>query len=66
MKKASQAAGRPMGTLEDKAALVFLDYRFAARNSQAYLPSWISDNLKIFPDEDRAIGRELLFFKKPC
>jgi DNA excision repair protein ERCC-2 len=67
MKKASQAAGRPIRTLEDKAAMVFLDYRFAAEHCQTYLPSWIRENLKIFPDEDGAIGRELsIFFKKPC
>jgi DNA excision repair protein ERCC-2 len=67
MKKASQAAGRPIRTLEDRAALVFLDYRFATGRCKTYLPPWIRDNLKIFPDEDGAIGRELsVFFKKPC
>ena len=29
MKKASQAAGRPVRTLEDKGAIVFLDYRYS-------------------------------------
>jgi len=29
MKKASQAAGRPIKTLDDKAAMIFLDYRFS-------------------------------------
>jgi Rad3-related DNA helicase len=67
MKKAAQAAGRPIRTLEDRAALVFLDHRFATGRCQNYLPSWIRDNLKILPDEDGAIGRELsIFFKKPC
>jgi DNA excision repair protein ERCC-2 len=67
MKKASQAAGRPIRTLEDKAAMVFLDQRFATPCNQSYLPSWIRDNLKILRDEDGQIARELsLFFKKPC
>lgn len=67
MKKASQAAGRPIRTLEDRAAIVFLDYRFATRFCQSYLPSWIQDHLKVVPDEDGAIARELsLFFKKSC
>jgi len=67
MKKASQAAGRPIRTLEDRAAMVFLDYRFATWRCQSFLPSWIRDNLRIFPDESGAIGRELsIFFKKPC
>ena len=65
MKKASQAAGRPIRTLEDKGAIVFLDYRFATFYCQRFLPLWIRDNLRIMPDEDGIIGHELdHFFKK--
>jgi DNA excision repair protein ERCC-2 len=67
MKKASQAAGRPIRTLEDKGAMIFLDYRFATPYSQSFLPMWIRDNLKVLPDEEGAITRELrVFFKKAC
>lgn len=67
MKKASQAAGRPIRTLEDKGAMVFLDYRFGAIYCQSFLPSWIRDNLRILPDENGAIAQELIhFFKKAC
>jgi len=65
MKKASQAAGRPIRTLEDKGAIIFLDYRFATQYCQRFLPSWIRNNLKILPDRDGAIAWELgRFFKK--
>jgi DNA excision repair protein ERCC-2 len=67
MKKASQAAGRPIRTLEDKGAMIFLDYRFATSYCQSFLPSWIRDSLHILPDEDGAIAQELsLFFRKAC
>ena len=65
MKKASQAAGRPIRTLEDRGAMIFLDYRFASPYVQSFLPLWIRENLRILPDEDGAIGLELKsFFKK--
>ncbi len=64
MKKASQAAGRPIRTLEDRAAVVFLDYRFSTFHCQRFLPLWIRQNLRILPNDDGAIARELrLFFK---
>ncbi len=65
MKKASQAAGRPIRTLEDMGAMVFLDQRFATVYNQSFLPLWIRENLKVLPDEDGVITEELgLFFKK--
>ena len=67
MKKASQAAGRPIRTLEDKAAIIFVDYRFATRYCRSFLPLWIRDNLKVLADEDGAIAKELsLFFREAC
>jgi DNA excision repair protein ERCC-2 len=62
MKKASQAAGRPIRTLEDRGAMIFLDYRFDNPYSQSFLPGWIRDNLRILPDEDGAIAKELGHF----
>jgi DNA excision repair protein ERCC-2 len=64
MKKASQAAGRPIRTLEDVGAMIFLDHRFAASYSQSFLPLWIRENLKILPDKSGLIAQELnRFFK---
>jgi len=65
MKKASQAAGRPIRTLKDRAAMIFLDHRFSTLYRQRFLPSWIRDNLKMLPDKDGAIARELAgFFRR--
>jgi DNA excision repair protein ERCC-2 len=65
MKKSSQAAGRPIRTLEDRAAMIFLDYRFSTYYCQRFLPQWIRSNIRVLPDSNEAIGRELSsFFKK--
>ena len=62
MKKASQAAGRPIRTLEDRGAIVFLDYRFATTYCRGFLPSWITNGLKILPDNSGTLGNEIRIF----
>ncbi len=64
MKKASQAAGRPIRTLEDRGAIVFLDFRFATRYCRGFLPSWVSNDMKVIPDENGALAREIRGFFK--
>lgn len=65
MKKASQAAGRPIRTLEDKGAMIFLDQRFAAVYSQSFLPLWIRENLRVLPDKEGIVAEELArFFRR--
>lgn len=65
IKRASQAAGRPIRNLDDMGAMVFLDYRFATAHCQGFLPLWIRENLKILPDEDGVAAQEIVnFFKK--
>ena len=66
MKKASQAAGRPIRTLEDRGAMIFLDDRFSSQYLQRFLPFWIRDNLKTLPKVDGAIGNELRRFFEEC
>jgi DNA excision repair protein ERCC-2 len=62
LKKAAQAAGRPIRTLEDRGAIVFLDHRFASPYCQSFLPIWIRREMKTLPDEDNAITKELTKF----
>lgn len=62
LKKASQTAGRPIRTLKDRGAIIFLDYRFATKYCRQFLPSWISRGMKTLPDEDGAIAQELMLF----
>jgi len=64
MKKASQAAGRPVRTLEDRGAIVFLDYRFATNYCRRFLPSWMSNGLKVLPYSDKVLAREIHGFFK--
>jgi Rad3-related DNA helicase len=64
MKKASQAAGRPIRTLEDRGAIVFLDYRFATSYCRGFLPSWMSNGLKVLPYGDKVLAREIHGFFK--
>jgi len=65
MKKACQAAGRPIRTPEDMGAIIFLDYRFATVYCQRFLPLWIRQNLKPLADMDGIIEQELVrFFKQ--
>jgi Rad3-related DNA helicase len=62
MKKASQSAGRPIRTLKDKGAIIFLDYRFATYYCRSFLPSWMSERLKILPNEDNVLSEEIRKF----
>jgi DNA excision repair protein ERCC-2 len=62
LKKAAQAAGRPIRTLDDRGAIIFLDYRFATKYCQSFLPLWIRKGIKTLPDEDGAIAKELIPF----
>jgi DNA excision repair protein ERCC-2 len=62
MKKASQAAGRPIRSYTDRGAIIFLDYRFSTAYCRRYLPHWVRRNLKTLPDEEGAIAKELILF----
>lgn len=62
LKKASQAAGRPIRTLEDRGAIILLDHRFSTAFCRQYLPAWVNQNMKVLPDEDGVIAGELITF----
>ncbi|MFB3888598.1 MAG: helicase C-terminal domain-containing protein [Candidatus Bathyarchaeia archaeon] len=64
MKKASQAAGRPIRTLEDRGAIIFLDYRFATGYCRSFLPLWIREGLRVLPGKDGVLTAELKAFFK--
>jgi DNA excision repair protein ERCC-2 len=64
MKKASQAAGRPVRTLEDRGAMVFLDSRFATNYCRSFLPSWITREMKVLPFTDDVLAQEIQSFFK--
>ncbi len=62
MKKASQAAGRPIRTLDDKGAIVFLDYRFSTSYCKSFLPSWVTNGMKVLPDKKDVLAAEVSNF----
>lgn len=62
MKKASQAAGRPIRTLDDRGAIVFLDYRFSTSYCKSFLPSWITNGMKVLPDKKDVLATEVSNF----
>jgi DNA excision repair protein ERCC-2 len=64
MKKASQAAGRPIRALEDRGAIVFLDYRFATSYCRGFLPSWVTREMKRLPYDDGFLAQEIRSFFK--
>jgi DNA excision repair protein ERCC-2 len=62
MKKATQAAGRPIRTLDDKGAIVFLDYRFGSAYCKSFIPSWITNGMKNLPDKPGVLANEVRTF----
>jgi len=64
IRKANQAAGRPIRRLEDKGAIIFLDYRYNGYDIKHYLSEWINnkDVLSIIEDNPGELGRNLKLF----
>jgi DNA excision repair protein ERCC-2 len=62
MRKASQAAGRPVRSLSDRGVAIFLDYRFSTTYCKRFLPYWISRAAKVLPVDDEALAKELILF----
>jgi DNA excision repair protein ERCC-2 len=62
MRRASQAAGRPIRSLTDRGAIIFLDYRFATPYLRGYLPGWVRENTSIIPYEPNLLGDHLKHF----
>ncbi|MCL5876498.1 MAG: DEAD/DEAH box helicase family protein [Candidatus Bathyarchaeota archaeon] len=62
MKKACQAAGRPIRTLDDKGAIVFLDFRYATAYCKSFIPSWVTNGMKILPDKPDVLAQEIRDF----
>jgi len=62
MKKASQAAGRPIRTLDDRGAIIFLDFRFATAYCKSFLPAWVTLGMKTLPDKAGVLADEVRSF----
>ncbi len=53
--RASQAAGRPIRSLEDYAVVILLDYRFARYYYKKHIPLWLTQNLKVVQPKNESI-----------
>ena len=62
IRKASQAAGRPIRGFSDAGAIIFMDDRYREPYHRRLIPRWIRENMKFLPDEDNAIASELALF----
>ena len=62
MKKACQAAGRPIRTLDDKGAIIFLDHRFSTAYTKSFIPSWVTNGMKTLPDKTGVLAQEVRNF----
>jgi len=56
MRRASQAAGRPIRSINDKGLIIFLDYRFAHTYTSRFLPVWIKENMRLLNYETGIIA----------
>ncbi|MHA1200899.1 MAG: helicase C-terminal domain-containing protein [Candidatus Heimdallarchaeaceae archaeon] len=62
--RASQAAGRPIRSLEDYAVIVLLDYRFARHYYKKHLPNWLKENFHVVqPVKEKIAERLKKFFE---
>ena len=62
MKKACQAAGRPIRTLDDKGAIIFLDHRYATAYTKSFIPSWITNSMRTLPDKSGLLAEQVRSF----
>ncbi|MHA1110484.1 MAG: helicase C-terminal domain-containing protein [Promethearchaeota archaeon] len=60
IKRANQAAGRPIRKLEDKGAIILMDNRYT--KYKHLLSKWIVENLITVPNEPNKIGEQLESF----
>lgn len=62
MKKASQCAGRPVRTIDDQGAIIFMDYRYASGYCKSFLPAWVLKDLKVLPPTEGLLAKEVRNF----
>ena len=65
IRRAAQAAGRPIRSINDRGLIIFLDYRFSQPYTSRFLPAWLKQNTQLLEYEHgkiEAIAKD--FFKK--
>ncbi len=62
IRKSNQAAGRPIRKIDDHGAIIFLDERFTYKKVRKYLASWLTDTMRVIPNEKGVIAARLKEF----
>lgn len=63
--RASQAAGRPVRSLDDRAFILLMDHRYAWSSVKNLLPVWLQENLDIIENDTSLIAKKAnSFFKQ--
>jgi len=60
--RASQAAGRPIRSLEDFGVIILMDYRFARFYYKKHLPTWLKQNVVVIQPEDEELDKKMQSF----
>ncbi|MHA2170156.1 MAG: helicase C-terminal domain-containing protein [Candidatus Kariarchaeaceae archaeon] len=60
--RASQAAGRPVRGLNDRAFIILLDFRFASKKVTDFLPEWLRSSLKMVDNSPDEVQNEATTF----
>ena len=61
IRRAAQAAGRPIRSINDRGLIIFLDHRFSQPYTSRFLPSWLKQNTRTLDYEHgriEAIAKE--------
>ncbi|NVM55486.1 MAG: hypothetical protein HWN66_17395 [Candidatus Helarchaeota archaeon] len=62
LRRANQAAGRPIRTLRDYGVIVLLDDRYSHAYYRRFLSHWINENMVILNDQDGVLEGEVARF----
>ncbi len=62
MTRAVQAAGRPVRTMTDRGAIVFLDQRFGTQYLKRFMPSWLVEVIEEVPDDPEVVSDRVKTF----
>ncbi len=60
IQRANQASGRPIRTVNDKGAIIYMDSRFKQKFN--WIPQWIQEEIEIIPDRKSSIIQTLYPF----
>ena len=62
LRRANQAAGRPIRTLTDKGIIILLDYRYTMSYFNRFLANWLKDKINVLENDPELIKTELKAF----